>query len=555
MVVASLPTQRIDLTPAQVVAIDGTPYRALAVETQHGVDRPIGTATITLAPVGASVTDLRASWLNRPIEAQIGYVENGGAARVFVGRIASISRAFDRNGSTLQVRANGYAELLDFPSEEDIVFAGNSRLYDIVRSLCQMRGLPMYGGDLITYPTSTTPVRLGGVSFVDEGKIIIPKRTSPLRWIVQKLQLFGYRAYDQPDGQFHWQRVNGIPPGSAVETFEQGVNLFSLSRDDEVAGMVTWWDVEGASWTDDDGIAVKIRSFPSSVPPDSGGYVTPPGYVRDAITDDALVTQALANAVRNAHEIDTGGPSQTGRWRYTGDTKIQPGDTVALTSPLMELSNAKRWVLSVDHSSSTKGIRTTWTGWTGAGNALAAGDDSTTIRVFTDPRHIGDEYVGWYAVPSPNGRVIQFDITVPDTYTAIILSGWVHGSNSYFLEGASSESEVSKIEVWQFGGDKAIGTGTLPTAPENYEKRLTYDPTKSATLEDGSVKNPIGYDYWQRFRIPVPGRLEPGIATVKLISGEDRRISDQFRWDDFEIAELDVTLTGSGSPDLPGSGS
>ena len=49
MSAASLTTHRIDLTPAQVVTIDGTPYRALAVETQHGVNRPIGTATITLA--------------------------------------------------------------------------------------------------------------------------------------------------------------------------------------------------------------------------------------------------------------------------------------------------------------------------------------------------------------------------------------------------------------------------------------------------------------------------------------------------------------------------
>lgn len=538
MAIASLPTRRIDLTPAHVVTIAGTPYRALGVETQHGVDRPVGTATITLAQpeTGGTLAELRDRWLNRPIEAQIGYVEHGGAARVFAGRIDSIARAYDRSGYSLTVKASGYATLLDFPSEDDITFEGNTRLYDIVRSLCTMRGLPMFGGELITYPNSATEVRLGGVSHVDEGKIIIPRRTSPLRWIVQKLQLFGYRGFDRPDGMFWWQRVNGKPTGSPVETFTQGLNLFSLGRNDDISGMVTWWDVEGANWTDDDGIAVKIRSFPGTVPPDSGGFVTPPGYVRQPLSDPALVTQALADAARNAHELDTGGPQEDDTWRYIGNTTIQPGHTVAITSGLMEMSAAKRWVMNVDHSSSGRGIRTTWRGWTGVGNALVAGNDETRIRVFTEPRHIGDEYVAWYGQQAPQGKVIQFDITIPATYTAIILEGWAHGCNSQLLEGTSTELEVSKIEVWQGGGDKPVGTGTLPSMPEEYEKRLPY----------GS-----GTTHWQRFRIPVPGRLEPGMATVKLLAGENRGAG----YDDYEVQQLDLVMTGTGVPVLPTGGS
>lgn len=538
MSVASLSTRRIALTPAHVVTIAGVPYRALGVETQHGVDRPIGTATITLAPpvTGGGLAELRNRWLNRPIEAQIGYAEHGGASRVFAGRIDSISRSFDRNGYSISVRASGWATLLDFPSEEDIVFAGNTKLYDIIRSLCTMRGLPMFGGELIRYPTSSSDVRLGGITHVDEGKVIIPRRTSPLRWITQKLQLFGYRAFDRPDGMFWWQRVNGKPIAAPVQAFTQGENLLSLSRDDDVSGMVTWWDVEGASWTDDDGIPVKIRSFPGTVPPDSGGFVTPPGYVRGSISDNALVTQALADAVRNAHEIDTGGPQEDDTWRYVGNTTIQPGHTVAITSGLMEMSAAKRWVMNVDHSSSARGIRTTWRGWTGAGNALAAGNDETRVRVFTDPRHIGDEYVAWYAVPNPNGKVIQFDITIPNTYTALVLEGWAHGCNSQLLDGASTELEVSKIEVWQGGGDKAVGTGTLPSMPEDYEKRLPYG---------------AGTTHWQRFRIPVPGKLDPGVATVKLLAGENRGAGH----DDYEIQQLDLVMTGTGYPVLPTGGS
>lgn len=533
--VTSLPTARITRTPIHVVTIDGALQHALMVSTQHGVNRPKGTATITLAYPGGSITDLRAKWLNRPIEAQIGYAEDGGARRVFSGRIASIERGFDRNGYSLQVKAGGWASLLDFESEEDIVFAGNTSLYDIVRSLCRMRGLPMYGGDLITYPNSTTPVRLGGVRYVDDGKVIIPRRTSPLRWITQKLELFGYRAFDRPDGMFWWQRVNGKPTAAAVQTFQQGLTLLSASRSDDIDGMVTWWDVEGASWTDDDGIPVKIRSFPAAVPGDSGGFVTPPGYVRRPLSDPALVTQALADAVRNAHELDTMGPYESETWRYIGDTVIQPGNVAALTSDLLELNAAKRWVMSVDHSSSKSGIRTTWQGWTGAGTALPAGDDSKTVRVFTAPRHIGDEPVPWYAVPSPSGKVIEFNVTIPDTYTAIVLEGWVHGSNSQLIDGGNTEIEVSKIEVWQ-GGDKPVGTGTLPSTPEDYERQLPYG---------------IGTTHWQRFRIPVPGRLETGVATVKLLAGENKGAGH----DDYEVQQLDIVLTGVGYPALPTGGS
>ena len=535
MVLASLPTSRIELTPIQVVTVDGSPQNALTVTTQHGVNRPKGTATFTLQRPETSVDELRDRWLNRPIEAQIGYQETGGARRVFSGRVASISRSFDNRGYGLQVRAVGWASLLDFESEEDIVFAGRTSLYDIVRSLCQMNGLPMYGGDLITYPDSTEVVRLGGIPFVDDGNVIIPRRTSPLRWITQKLGLFGYRAYDRPDGMFWWQRVNGAPAGEAVQSFAQGLSLLSASRDDDTDGMVTWWDVEGASWTDDDGISIKIRSFPAVVPDDDGGFVTPPGYVRQSLSDPALVSQDLADAVRNAHELDTLGPYETETWRYVGNTEIQPGDVAAITSDLLELSAAKRWVMAVDNAASSRGIRTTWQGWTGPGEALAAGDDSETISVFTSPRHIGDEYVAWYAQPAPQGKVISFDISIPDTYTALILEGWAHGCSSQMIGNTNTEIEVSKIEVWQ-GGDKAVGTATLPTMPEDYALQLPY----------GS-----GTAHWQRFRIPVPGRLTPGVATVKLIAGENSNSGT----DDYEIQQLNLVTSGNGYPVLPTGGS
>lgn len=519
----SLPTGIQTRTPRQVVTIAGVPYPSFSVETQHGVKRPKGTATIQMPRPDASLADLRARWLNQPLEAMVGYDEDGGARRVFAGRITSLSRGFDRGGYRLEVRATGWAALLDWPSEEDIVFSPWTRLYDIARSLCAMRGLPMYGGELITYPDSTYEVLMGGVAQVDEGRVVIPKRTSPLQWLVNTLETFGYHAFDRPDGMFWWGRVLGQPTADPVQTFAQGWDVFQMDREDSLDGMVTWWDVEGASWTDADGVPVKLRSFPAEVP--YSPYLDPPGYVRDALSSPALVTAELVDNARRVAEINTAAPYEEEAWRTPGTPGIQPGEVVALASSLLELADARRWVMTVDHTSSTRGIRTTWTGWQGAGTALPAGDDREEIVVFTGARHVGDEYLPQYEQPTPQGREIAFEVTIPETYTAIYLEGWVRGANSFLSGGPATDARVSTMEVWQ-GGDKAVGTATLPSVPESTNER-------------------------QPFRLPVPGRLEPGVATVKILSGEDSAGGP----DDLEIGDLRLVLTGVGAPVLPSGGS
>lgn len=524
VVAASLPTGRISLTPRRIVMIDGVPYHALTAETQHAVDQPRGTATVRL--VRPDLTDLRDRWLNRPIEIQLGYDQYGGASRVFSGHVRGLTRGFDRRGFTLQIKALGWAARLDFPSEEDVVFPGGTRLYDIVRSLCARRGLPMFGGELITDVVTGAPIRLGGVEGVDEGNVIIPRRTSWLQWIVQKLDLFGYKAFDRPDGTFWWQLVAGQPTAASVDTFQQGRSLFLATREDTIDGMVTWWGVDGASWTDEDGIANKIRSFPAEVPPDPGGFVTPPGYVRAPLSDSILVTQELADASRHAREISTMGPREWETARFVGKPALQPGNVATLTSPLLELDTARRWVMSVDHSANNEGIRTTWAGWTGVGAAQPAGDDAERIPIFTGYRHVGNEYLSYYGQPAPQGREITFEVEVPDTYTAFYIEGWIRGSNSYLLGGPTIDATVSKLEAWQGESDKPVGTATLPSVPES----------------EGSL---------QFFRLPLPGRLEPGTATIKAISGEDSGGGP----DDFEGRDWTLVLTGRGYPVLPTGGS
>lgn len=543
MTVTSLPTAMLDRTPRQIVQIAGQVIPAYSVEAQHGVRQPKGVATIRMPLPDIGLDDLlevlRDRWLNKPMQAMTGYDEDGGAQTVFSGRVDRLRRSFDENGYQLDVHGIGWASLLDFPSETDIVFPPNSLLYDIVRSLCALRGVPSYGGELITYPESSTPITLGGVEYVDDGNVVIPRRTSPLQWLTGTLDLFGYALCDRPDGMLWWGRVLGAPTTDPVATFAQGVNVFSMSREDDISKMVSWWEVDGASYTDGDGVPVKVRSFPASVVYEP--LLDPPGYRRDSTGDDVLVTTDLADAARNVLEINTGWIYEEESWTYAGTPGIQPGEVTRLSSPLLELEDADRWVTQVDHNSSERGIRTTWTGWASLASSDPAGNDSLAITVFTDPQHIGNEYLSHYAHPSPQGKVITFDIVVPATYTALVLSGWAHGVNSFLADGQSTEETVSKIEVWQGTGDKPVGSATLPSMPENLNKHYPYGTPLPANWQK----------YWTRFRLPVPGRLEVGTATVKLISGK----SSKYSYDDYEVRGLTLTVTGSGEPELPPEGS
>lgn len=116
-----------------------------------------------------------------------------------------------------------------------------------------------------------------------------------------------------------------------------------------------------------------------------------------------------------------------------------------------------------------------------------------------------------------------------------MLTGWAHGVNSF---GSGTEETLSKIEVWQGATDKPVGSAVLPSMPENLNKRYPYGTAN-------------WQKYWTKFRLPVPGRLEAGTATVKLQSGK----SSSSSWDDYEVRDLVLTVSGSGYPDLPGGGS
>lgn len=529
--------------PHLVVTIDGQLIDAVEADSHCGVDRTVGRATVSAIVPAYTATQLRDRWINRPIEIQAGYAERGGAVRIFAGRVASLDREWTGT-MDLTIRATGWAKILDWKSEQDLWFPGGTTLYEIARALCTLRGVPQFGGEPITYLDGVTPVRLGGVAEIDGGRVKVPKRTSWLQWLSQKLRLVAYRIFDREDGYVWWQRVNGQLAADPVMAFAQADNVVSMGREDDVDGVVTWWDVEGARYTDADGIDVQIRSFPVSVPPFP--FPAPPEFIRDEIRDSVLTTEALADLARNAAELDTSGPYELDRWAFLGEPSVRSGQVVSLTAPTLELADARRWVMSTDHHFSDRGMTTDWTGWAGTGSPVPGGDDEDEIPVVTGPVHVGDENLWHYAHPANQGKVISFPITVPETYTAIWLEGWFHGVNSYLLGGVNTDSEVSKVEVHQDQGQddptKPVGSATLPVMPENLANRFPYNQLPTTANKR----------HWEFRRIPVPGRLEPGTATVKLVSGEDRKIGAAFRFDDFEGYGLVLKVSGVGYPTLPG---
>lgn len=520
------------LQHALYCTIGGVPTRVYAADGQHDVDRPTATATVTLAAPLPDHIDI-----NVPIEIQAGYID-GTIDTVFSGRVSDTTEALTERSALVTIAADGWTSLLAWRQETDLIFAGPIELYEIVRSLFAWRGIPSARIDRITAPDGVTPIKLGGVADYEDGNVIIPRRTSPLDWLRRKLALFGYRIFDTPDGTVRVQRVSGAPNTGAVATYETGRNIYTLKRTRTARTMTTYLTVSGPTYTDPDGVTVVPRSIAEEVP--FSQYLNPPGYRAGDIQDNEIVTTDLAHIVRNVAEIDGGAPEVLEQWETRGDPQRAPGEVVTVTSTDHFGHSADYWVMGTRWRIDKPSFVTTMTGWAGGGTALPSGIDEQTIDVQIAPRHIGDEVVPWYAQPQPQGKRVSITINVPDFYTSIFLTGKIHGSNSMFIDNANADLTVSKIEVYQDQGqddpDKPVGSVDLPVMNEDYEKRLDYTQDR----------------YWGTLRRPVPGRLEPGTATVVFISGENKSLRDSpFRFDDYELKQVRLHLTGIGTPTLP----
>lgn len=501
--------------PICLVTFNGVAVPVPQFTTTHSVDAPVGIATIVV-PAHIDVAN------DADVEIQLGYAETGTSV-VFRGTVTNVSWSFDANGKQRRVTCDGFLRRLNHDNDAELVYVGANSLFDIARSITDRRDIPTVHVDLITYLDGVTPIVLGGNDFVDDGDVVVQRRQKHLAWLQGTLGLFGYQIFERPQGDARIMRVGGLPSAATPWSITQGVDALKLDRTWSRYDRADYVDVTGARWTDADGIAVQIRSFPATV--------VEPDYVIASVRSDLLTTQALADLARNIVEINQGEPSDVQSYRTVGTPGIQPGDSVMVKGSGIDMPNAEpRWAMRVHHEFSERGFWTTVDCWAGAGVALGGGDDAITIPVATGPIHLGDETVPWYAAPTPSGKTYRTSFDVPSEYTAIVLEWLGHGSNSDFADGTSSELTVSQIVVLQDGEE--VGKTDLPVLPEDYEKRLDY----------------TNLSHWTRSRRPVPGRLKTGRADIEIRAGE---IKNRGHVDDFEIRDITLTLTGQGRPTVP----
>jgi len=499
------------------VLIAGVETRALSVTTTHDVDQPIGTASVTmLAPRPAHGT------LGAEVAVYAGY--DGAVGGIFFGRVADDDAAFSESGGTLRVECEGHAKRLFYAQHVDLVMTGQQFLKDIFRAACIARGVPSFFADDTLTPRDTD-IAFGGLTEVDGGDIIIPRDSSPGELIDRYARLYGYRIFEQPYGMLRLKKISGLPVGTPIRSYVQGVNVLDVSQRRTLDGMANYIEVLGARYKDSLGTEVAVRSIPAVVPYDA--RLGPTGVNRRRISDSAILTTERADDVRNVHEIDESAPHHRWAWTATGDPDVMPGQVVSVTSPMVG-SNTALWLMRVAHSITDQGWTTRMEGWSGAGSALPAGNDCVTYPlVGATGFHIGNEYLSHYRNPNPSGLEVSVPFTVADDYTTLTIRGFAHGANSFVGNTAST---ASKFEIWQpHETERAVASGEFPRQDENLERRYPYS-------DDA---------YWEPIAIPLSGSMKAGSATLKIISGFDSTVGD---YDDFECRDISLTTCGVGEP-------
>lgn len=500
------------------VLINGieTPHKA--IQTDHDVDEPIGTGSITIAAPRPPHVQLGAL-----VVIEAGY--DGQRSRIFRGRIAEDDAAFSESGGEVRIELEGLAKLLWYRQQADLTIQGIVYLHNIFNRLCKLRQVPLYWSDYTKYPDGAS-IAFGGIGGVDGGNTIIPRDSSPGEMLTRLGRFYGYRLFDRNDGYVRQQKISGLPVGPISREYVQGVNIKNVSQGRTIAGMANWVEVKGAQDPAGDGTIPPVRSIPATV--QKNPLLGPDGVNLLEINDEIIATQTRADYCRNVYEIDRSTPQYRWRWTTTGDPGVMPGMVVSVTSP--KVGSAERlWLMRVSHTISDEGWTTDMEGWAGAGVAMPAGDDCV-VRPLVGSQgfHIGNETLSHYRNPNPSGLEVSIPFTVEADYSALIIRGFAHGANSFV---GNQTSTASKFEIWQTvdGEFKSVASGEFPRQDENLDRAYDY-------RED---------QYWEPVTIPLTGSINAGSATLKIISGYDSNVGDN---DDFEFRDGTLTTCGVGQP-------
>ena len=522
------------------VTIGGVTTEVDTIATLHDVDRPIATGTLTMKTPRPSHVDLAA-----PVKIEVGW--DGAVQTIFDGRIVDRDTAFSQSGGTLKVALEGWAKLLWYARQVDQSFGGPVMLNALFNTACYDRGVPYFASDLSLNPDGTT-LYFGGVTEVNGGNVTIKRNASPGADLDRMGRHYGYRIFDTPTGVVQLKKVSGYPVGAVARAFVEGVNILDVRQTRTLAGMFNYNEIFGAKYTAADTSEVAVRSFPSPLPGDS--RLGPSGVSHRQITDEAILTNARADQARNVYEVDGSTPQFRYAWTGTGDASLIPGNVVSVQSPvihsvrdpttflagLIGVLPITLWLMRVAHTISDNGWTTAMEGGAGAGTTFPAGNDCVTTTILgSEGRHLGNEYLAHYRRKNQDGLTVSIPFTVPAIYSTATIRCRGHGTNSFVR---NTNSTASRYEVWQTvsGVYKSVMSGEMPRLNENLEKRYPY-----GEMSGGVYTN----RYWDDMVIPLTGSLIAGPADLKPISGRDSSVGDN---DDFEIANVSITMCGSTSP-------
>lgn len=500
------------------VLVNGIETPCAEVHTRHDVDTPIATGTLVMpAPRPANVG------LGYDVKVEMGY--DSQVFTVFDGLVADDDAAFGEGGGTLRVAIEGHGKRLWYTEHQDMTFTGMTPYREMFWALCKRRGVRLYWADNATYQNGQA-IYFGGLGQVNNGNVTIPKNSSPGEVLGRFGRLFGYRIYDQPDGFVRLKKISGLPVGNPFRSYTQGVDVLDIKQTRTLAGMVNYWEVIGARYTNPDGSETALRSIPAVVPNDP--RLGPSGVNRASITDADLVNLLRCDYVRNVMEIDRSTPYFRWAWTALGDAELSPGQVVTLNSPTVG-GTANVWLMSVAHSFTDEGWTTAMEGWAGAGQALPAGNDCVTRTLTASTgHHLGNETLSHYRRPQANAISVTVPFTVTGGYSTLTIFAYAHGCNSFAFNATST---ASKFEIWQTQVDpgKPVASGDLPRLNENLEQRLDY------TLDST----------WERIVVPLAGSLASGYAELRILSGIDSTVNDR---DDYEIRDVVLRTCGVGQP-------
>jgi len=474
----------------------------------------------------------RPAWLvpNAEVLVQTGHNDYVGAQ--FSGYIPEWEGAISAEGRILTVKCDGWGTLLSEPDRYDWEIQGPVSAASVFTALCQRKGVPSYVAERATMVDGLTELMLGGNRQIDDGKVIFKGGSSPLATFARLMEDQGYRVYEISDGTIRMSRINGSPDGdptrAVVATFRDGVHLLDARRGYSVRDKVSYRDLQGPTYEDAFGGRVPIRSVPTQdiADPEIRG-----GHRYRKYSNSDLVRQDLADNARQVMEID-GSADAPVRWKAVGTPGLNVGDVVAIADSGDLEADGVYWLMRIDWSLDRSGYTATYTGWRGGGTALPSLVDEVRVPIQGAAVHIGDEYVSWYAQPSPVGTEKTWNFSLPENASVVNCRGWHHSTNSQLKDGASTELQVTKWEIWKAGVDrsnkdnKPESSGTMPSLPEEYEQRRPY----------GS-----GLTWWSQFAINLRS-VDAGDYVLVLKAGEDQG------YDDFEVQQVFLQIFGTVEP-------